>query len=80
MINSIDTQSKAIDRNEENRLPDLEFADSIALTAESIKHIQALTTILEKAAATVGFTICQDKRKFIVICQQDNIRIPTKIK
>ena len=80
MRNSINTQSKSIDRNEENRLPDLDFTDCIALIADSIEDIEALTTILEKAAAKVGLKTYQDKTKVMVIHQKDNIRNTNQFK
>lgn len=43
------------------KIGDLDFADDIALTAESIEDLKALTTSLEKAAANVGLKICQNK-------------------
>lgn len=81
MTKSIDTQNKGINCNEENKLVDLDFADVIALIAESTEDLQdLLTSNLEKAAAKVRIKISQDKIKVTAIKYQDIIINNNQIK
>ena len=56
-------QQVGIPWTDQTRLTDLDFADDIALLANSIPALQALTTSLEDTASKVGLRISIDKLK-----------------
>jgi hypothetical protein len=56
-------QQVGIPWTDQTRLTDLDFADDIALLADSYPALQALTTSLEDAAAKVGLRISTEKSK-----------------
>ena len=80
MSKAVDTVNKDIRWKGENKPADLDFADDIALTADSIEDLQIITTNLEKAAAKVGLKINQDKTKVMVIQQKVSDRTSYGIK
>ena len=80
MSKAVDTVNKGIRWKEENKLADLDFADDIALTADSIEDLQIIRTNLEKAAAKVGLKISQDKTKVMVIQQKVSNRTSDEFK
>ena len=77
---AVDIVNKGIRWKEENKLADLDFADDIALTADSIEDLQIITTSLEKAASKVGLKISQNKTKAMVIQQKVSDRTSDEIK
>ena len=81
MKKSIDTPNKDVDWNEENKLADLDFADDIVLTTESIHWRYSDTrNKSRKVAAKFRLKISHDKAKIMVVHQQDNIRNKKQIK
>ena len=80
MSEAVDTVDKGIRWKEENKLADLNFADDIALTADSVEDLKIIKTDLEKAAARVGLKISQDKTKVMVIQQKLSDRANNEIK
>ena len=80
MSKAVDTVNKDIRWKGENKPADLDFADDIALTADSIEDLQIITTNLEKAVAKVGLKINQDKTKVMVIQQKVSDRTSYEIK
>ena len=80
MSKGVDTVNKGIRWKEENKLGDLDFADDIALTADSVEDLQIITTNLEKAATKVGLKISQDKTKVMVTQQKVSDRTSDTIK
>ena len=77
---AVDIVNKGIRWKEENKLADLDFADDIALTADSIEDLQIIKTSLEKAASKVGLKISQNKTKAMVIQQKVSDRTSDEIK
>jgi hypothetical protein len=53
---------------DQSRLTDLDFADDIALLAESTKSLQEMTTALEAQSSKVGLQISHEKTKFMQYC------------
>ena len=80
MSKSVDMVNKAIRWKEENKLAKLDFADDIALSADSVEDLQIITTNFEKAAAKVGLKISQDKTKLMIIQQKVGNRTSDEFK
>ena len=58
------------------KVSDTDFADDIALIADSVEEAQKLLEEVEKAAATVGLQMNEDKTKYLV----ENIDDPEPVK
>ena len=71
-ISTRDIPDIGINWTQETRLCDLDFADDIALIAESREDLQQLTNNLEETAAKVSLRINAEKTKAMQInCQND---------
>ena len=58
------------------KVVDTDFADDIALLADSVEEVQEILEEVEKAAAAVGLQMNEDKTKYLV----KNIEDPTPVK
>ena len=63
--NGITIQPRTSSRNPSKHLTDLDFADDIALLADSLGNAQNLLLSLQQAAALVGLHINEDKTEYI---------------
>ena len=62
-----------IEWNDQTRLTDLDFADDIALIAETNESLQHMTNKLETEAGKIGLRINADKTKIMKTCNAPTI-------
>ena len=78
MKNAMDKPNIGISWKQGTRLTDLDFADDVALLAETNEQLQDMTTNLEVEAAKVGLQISHSKMKVMrtdIIQSHINIQI-----
>lgn len=72
MKNSMSDQNFGIGWINQRKLTDLDFADDIALLAESSSQLKEMTTALEQEAAKVGLMISDTKTKLMRVGEEQH--------